>query len=129
MRVKLVYTQYNISNSQALSWCFVLIFLWDSKPGFVLGLFLHFFQSQGFCSYKIALVLKKSVTSYFNQFSLIYLLVDQAWIDIFLSSDRMSNRNNVTSCKVNIRAPTRQISFFLQKHRDIRRFMYFSKST
>ena len=53
--VKLVYMQYNISDNQALFWCFVLIILimasldacsyilWDSKPGFALSLFLIFF--------------------------------------------------------------------------------------
>ena len=69
MRVELVYMQ---SDSQDLFWCSVLIILEmagldffpyvlrDSKPGFVLNLFLIFYQNQGICSYKIALI-KKSV--------------------------------------------------------------------
>ena len=66
MRLELVYMQYNISDSQALFWCFVIILEMasldtlllghfvqsDSKPDFVLSLFLIFYQNQGFCSYK-----------------------------------------------------------------------------
>ena len=64
--------QYKISNSQALLWCFCLIILGMANgklrrfalmfimPDFVLSFVLFFYQNQGFCSHKIAL-LKKSV--------------------------------------------------------------------
>ena len=62
--------QYNISDSQALFWCFVLIILrmarhfvlTFSKPDFVLSLFLIFWgQNQDFYSHKIALIKKQCI--------------------------------------------------------------------
>ena len=45
------------------------IVLWDSKPGFVLSLFLNFFpQNQGFCSYIKLFFLKKRVMIFSNFF-------------------------------------------------------------
>ena len=71
MRVELVQMQYNISDSQALFWCFILIILrmtsldttlcsyvlWYSTPIFVLSLFLTFLPKSRLmifwnCSYK-----------------------------------------------------------------------------
>ena len=64
VRPELVYMQYNISDSQALFWCSVILLemaslntissyvLWDSKPDFVLRLFLILYQNQDCCSYK-----------------------------------------------------------------------------
>ena len=59
--VRVVYMQYNVSDSQALFWCFVLIILkpsldtsyvrWDSRPDFTLSLLSRLLFSQN-CCYK-----------------------------------------------------------------------------
>ena len=63
--------QYNISDSQALFWCFALIILRMANdkprhfaimfimPGFVLSFALFFYQNKGFCSHKFALIKKR----------------------------------------------------------------------
>ena len=64
---RLLFMQYNISDSQALFWCFILIILrmaslntWlfmFSMPDFVLSFVLiSFGQNLGFCSHKSALI-------------------------------------------------------------------------
>ena len=64
---RLLFMQYNISDSQALFWCFILIILrmaslntWlfmFSMPDFVLSFVLILFgQNLGFCSHKSALI-------------------------------------------------------------------------
>ena len=57
----LVHNSYNNTNNNNTTnnnnWSYVLR---DNKPGFVLSLFLIFFnQNQGFCSYKIVLTKKE----------------------------------------------------------------------
>ena len=76
--------QYKISDSEALFSCSALILemacldtlfyaLRDIKPGFVLSLFLDFYQNQGFCSHEIVLR-KKSVVHLFKSTDTVILL-------------------------------------------------------
>ena len=88
MRVELVYMQYNLSDGQALFWCFALIILsmvslytlflcsvWQ-QAWFCFQLVLkNFCQNQGFCSY-----IKKSVWYHKRSEIKLHLLQMQSYI-------------------------------------------------
>ena len=68
---RLVCMQYNVSDSQALFWCFapIILSMSNRKPihfalmfsmsDFVLSFALFFYQNQGFCSHKNSLTKKR----------------------------------------------------------------------